>query len=103
MKRVIWTPIGKNSLQETISFISELWDQKIIDKFLNQLDYRIEQIKLNNELAPAFEHSKFRQLLIHKSISLFYINHLEYIKILLIWDNRQNPFKLYDKLANSNR
>lgn len=71
MKRVVWTPTAKMSLHQTTDFIIELWDEKIADEFLNQLDYRINQIRRNPELAPAFKDSEIRQLLIHRTVSLF--------------------------------
>ncbi len=91
MKQVIWTPSSKKSLQETIEFLSETWNEEIVDDFLNQIDYRISQIQEPPKIAPVVESSKFRKLLIHKSISLFYRNYPEYIKIILIWDSRQDP------------
>ncbi|REL33121.1 type II toxin-antitoxin system RelE/ParE family toxin [Rhodohalobacter sp. SW132] len=102
LKKVIWTPTARESLRETTNFIGEIWDEHVIDEFLNQLDFRIEQIISNPELAPPFNNSEFRQLYIHKSVSLFYRNYSNYIKILLVWDNRQNPAQLQKKINNAN-
>ncbi len=103
MKKVIWTQTARKSLQETSDFITELWNEQVTDEFLNQLDYRIIQIQKNPELAPAFEDSELRKLLIHKSVSLFYRNYPGFIKILLVWDNRQNLAQLLEKLSNANK
>jgi len=72
VKKVIWTPVALKSLQQTVDFLAEQWNGSVVDEFLNQLDYRIAQIQSNPELAPGFLKSEFRQLLIHKSVSLFY-------------------------------
>lgn len=101
MKKVIWTPTARKSLKQTVHFITELWNEQVTDEFMNQLDYRIIQIQKNPELAPAFENSEFRQLLIHKSISLLYRNQSNHLKLLLIWDNRQSPTELLKKLSDS--
>lgn len=101
--KVFWTPVGKKSLTETVIFITELWDSKVADEFLNQLDYRIEQIKQNPEIAPSFKNSGIRQLIIHKSVSLFYKSNSEQIKLLLVWDNRQDPAQLFEKLTDTFR
>jgi plasmid stabilization system protein ParE len=101
MKRVIWTPIAKESLVHMVEFLSELWEDLIIDEFLDRLDYRIEQIQKNPRLAPAFQQSEFRQLLIHETVSLFYRDQPDCIKLLLIWDNRQNPVELLKKLSSA--
>ncbi len=98
MKKVIWTPVALKSLQQTVDFLAEQWNGSVVDEFLNQLDYRIAQIQSNPELAPGFLKSEFRQLLIHKSVSLFYRNSPEHIKLLLVWDNRQDPEGLLKRL-----
>lgn len=103
MKKVVWTGTARKSLRETSTFIGELWSKQVIDEFLSQLDFRIAQIQKNPELAPTFEDSEFRQLLIHKSVSLFYRNYQEHLKILLVWDNRQDPAKLYKRLTDANK
>lgn len=103
MKKAIWTPTARKSLQQTKDFLIELWNEQIADEFLNQLDYRIEQIQRNPELAPAFKNSEIRQLLIHKSVSLFYKNDPEHLKLLLVWDNRQNPTQLLKKITEPNK
>ena len=101
MKKVIWTPTARISLQHTSDFLAELWNKQVAEEFLNQLDYRISQIQKNPELAPTFEYSEFRQLLIHKSTSLFYRNFPGYIKLLLVWDNRQNPAEMLNRLRDA--
>jgi plasmid stabilization system protein ParE len=100
MKRVIWTPIAKESLSQVIEFLSQLWSDRIVDEFLDQLDYRISQLQNNPELAPAFQQSEFRQLLIHKTVSLFYKDHPNHVRLLLVWDNRQDPAELLKKLED---
>ncbi len=103
MKKVLWTPLAKDSLVETAKFISELWNEQVVDDFLSRLDYKIEQIQDHPELGPSFKNSPYRQLLIHESVTLFYRNYPEYLKLLLIWDNRQNPALLFEKLTGANK
>lgn len=79
-----------------------MWNEEVAEEFLNQLDYRISQIQRNPELAPTFIGSEFRKLLIHKTVSVFYRNNSGYIKLLLIWDNRQDPTSLLQKLTDAN-
>ncbi len=102
MKKVIWAPTARRPLRHTSDFISELWNEQVKTEFLNQLNFRVDQIQRNPELAPTFEDSEVRKLVIHKSVSLFYLNRLEHIRLLLIWDNRQNPAELYRKLTGIN-
>jgi plasmid stabilization system protein ParE len=101
MKKVIWAPTARRSLRRTSYFISDLWNEQVKTEFLNQLNFRVEQIQRNPELAPTFEDSQVRKLVIHKSVSLFYLNQPNHIKLLLIWDNRQNPAELYRQITDA--
>lgn len=98
---IFWTPIGIESLRETVHFLSETWNEEIIDRFFLLIDEKIEIIQRNPEIGLKLENSPFRKLVIHKNTSLFYVNELTQIKILLIWDNRQNPDTLKEKLEPS--
>lgn len=102
MKRVIWSPTARRSLKQTSDFITEVWNEQVRKEFINQLNFRIAQIQKNPELAPTFEDSEIRKLVIHKSVSLFYQNFSEHVRLLLIWDNRQDPVKFYQKLTEAN-
>jgi plasmid stabilization system protein ParE len=99
MKDVFWTNIARESLFDTSEFIKRTWGNEIFEKFLDNLDYRISQIQLNPEMAPNFENSAIRRMFIHKHVSLFYSNNDSYLKILLVWDNRQDPNKLLETLS----
>ncbi len=102
MKEVRWTETAKITLQETSDFILEVWNSQINENFLDQFEYRIKQLQHNPELGPIYENSHYRKLIIHKTVSLFYVNKPDFIKLLLIWDNRCDPDKLLNKLLNAN-
>jgi plasmid stabilization system protein ParE len=103
MKEVQWTETARRTLQETSDFILELWNTDVNKEFVEQLDYRIGQLQNNPKLAPAFDNTHIRRLIIHKTVSLFYVNTPQFIKILVIWDNRQDADKLLEKLTDANR
>ena len=103
MKEVQWTETARRTLQETSDFILELWNTDVNEEFAEQLDHRITQLQNNPELAPAFENTQIRRLIIHGTVSLFYANTPQFIKILVIWDNRQDADKLLKKLTDANR
>jgi plasmid stabilization system protein ParE len=103
MKEVRWTETAKKTLRETSDFILELWNSQINENFLDQLEYRISQIQNNPELGSSFENTHYRKLVIHKTISLYYVNKPDYIKLLVIWDNRSDPDQLLEKLTDANK
>ena len=96
--KVVWTKTARKSLQKTYQFIITVWDNSVADAFLSELDNRIEQLKNNPELAPKFHDSDIQKLVVHKSVSLFYKIYPDYIKLLLLWDNRQDPKDLKQNL-----
>ena len=97
---IFWTPIGLASLKESKKFILKHWNEKVLEHFLNLVDKRIEQLLSNPELAPRVEFTQYRKLLIHKNISIFDTLDSELIKVLLVWDNRQDPKELQDRLKS---
>lgn len=101
-RNIFWTPIGLESLKEAQSFILEHWNEQVLDYFLDLIDKRIEQLKSNPKLAPIIESTEYRKLLIHKNVSIFYTLESKIIKILLVWDNRQDPGILKEKLTDAN-
>ena len=103
MKEVQWTETARKTLQETSDFILELWNSDINEEFVEQLDYRIIQLQNNPKLGSTFENTEIRRLIIHKSVSLFYINTSQYIRLLVIWDNRQDPDRLLEKLTDADK
>ena len=103
MKEVQWTETARSTLQETSDFILDLWNADVNEEFVEQIDYRITQLQNNPELAPAFENTQIRKLIIHRTVSLFYVNTPQFIKILVIWDNRQDADRLLEKLTDANR
>ena len=103
MKEIRWTNTAKLSLKNTAEFTIEVWNNKVLDTFLDQLDFRISQLQNNPQLGKPFQNSHFRRLIIHKTVSLFYVVKPEYIKLLLIWDNRANPDDLYEKLTYASK
>ena len=83
-KNIYWTPLAVSSLRETHNFILQHWSYKVGEHFLDLIDERIDQLKINSEIAPKIKASNYRKLVIHKNISLFYINETLKTKILLI-------------------
>ncbi len=102
MKEVRWTKTAVITLRETSDYIQLHWDDKVNQAFLDQLEFRISQLQAYPELGTAIEGTEYRKLTIHKTVSLFYTNLPNFIKLLVIWDNRSNPDQLLKKLSESN-
>lgn len=96
--RIVWTPMGLKSLDKTTKFIEEQWNEDVAEAFLDRLDERVEQLKSNSRIGPTYEQTEFRQLVIHPLVTLYYELKKDYISLVLIWANKQDPDELQQKL-----
>lgn len=96
--RTVWTDLGLKSLEKTTHFIEEQWNVDVADNFLDRLDERVAQLEENPQIGPTYGHTAFRQPLIHPQVTLFYELKNDYISLVLVWANRQNPDDLREQL-----
>lgn len=97
---VFWTPLARQSLQETVDYLTTNWNDEVVEIFFDLIDQKIEIIQDHPNIGIKIKKSEIRRILVHPNVSLFYIFQLSRIKILLIWDNRQNPKRLNARLRN---
>ena len=90
--------MGLDSLNKTTEFIDEQWGAEITDNFLDRLDERIEQLKKKPQIGTNYKQTRFRQLLIHPLVTLYYLIEEDYISLVLVWANKQDPEDLKDRL-----
>lgn len=100
MKTLIWTPIALKSLQETVDFLEIQWHSTVVDEFMDSLEQKLNLVQSNAALGPRIGTGEIRRMLVHPHISLFYQEEVSHIKLLLVWDNRQNPDMLFEKLVS---
>ena len=96
--RIIWTPMGLESLSETSRFIGKSWNEEVVDVFIDRLENRIEQLKKFPEIGPVYKGTNYRQLTIHPLVSLYYEVDQDFIYLVLVWANKQDPNELKRKL-----
>jgi plasmid stabilization system protein ParE len=85
-------------LNDCVEFLDSVWDEKIIEKFLTLIDEKIELISSNPEIGFKAFSSENRKVIIHENVSLFYRVANSQFRILLIWENRQDPKRLLRNL-----
>jgi plasmid stabilization system protein ParE len=94
-KQVIWSPQSESDLLQIIDYLKEIWEVKVAAKFIDIIDEIINQISLNPRQFPLIQKKKkIRRCVITKHNSLYYRERKEFIDILRIYDNRQDPHKL---------
>lgn len=94
-KQVIWSPQSENDFSDILEYLAENWDKEVALKFIDIVDKLINQILLNPKQFPIIQkQKKIRKCVITKHNSLYYRERKEFIDILRIYDNRQDPRKL---------
>lgn len=101
MLRVQWTPVGLRSLRIIQDHVEGKWNDQVLDLFLSSIDETLDRIRQFPGIAALVEGTSFRRYVLHKHVSLFYTVEQEWIKVLLIWDNRMNDEELLKMLSGS--
>ncbi len=94
-KQVIWSPQSENDFSDILEYLAQNWNKRIVLKFIDIVDELINQISSNPKQFPIIQkQKKIRKCVITKHNSLYYREIKEFVDILRIYDNRQDPRKL---------
>jgi len=94
-KQVIWSPQSESDLLQILDYLHKNWELNVAVKFIDIIDEIINQISLNPRQFPVIQkRKKIRKCVITKHNSLYYRERKEFVDILRIYDNRQDPHKL---------
>ncbi len=75
------------------------WSAKVKSNFIEKLDHNIDLIKQEPETFPESQKNLgLRKCVITKQTTLYYRFDSKHIKIVTIFDTRQNPKKLKEDL-----
>ncbi|WP_167615439.1 type II toxin-antitoxin system RelE/ParE family toxin [Maribellus sediminis] len=96
--KLIWSNEAIQNLKHILEYLELNWTKREIRKFARLLDKKLNLIESNPFIFAESIHSKgLWKSVITKQTSLFYrIEHYE-IRIITLFDNRQNPAKLNKK------
>jgi|SRR5688572_1407207 len=97
MSRVLrWTSESKKTFNQNLEYLSEEWDNQVINNFLDRVEEVLEQIRSNPELYPLHRPSdQIHKCVVHKRIILYYkIVDDKHIDLLTFWNTYQGPDKL---------
>ncbi len=91
-----WTTESKKTFNQNLEYLSEEWDNPIVNNFLDRVEVVLEQIKSNPKLHPLHRPmDKVYKCVVHKRIILYYkIVDDKTIDLLTFWNTYQDPDKL---------
>ena len=93
--KLVWSDEAINNLRAIIDYLENKWTKNEIKKFSQLLDKRLKLIENNPFLfAESNKSNGLRKSVLSKQTTIYY-QVLEYeIRIVTLFDNRQNPNKL---------
>lgn len=95
---LIWSDEALNNLKEIIEYLEKHWTEKEIKKFIQLLEKRLSYIQNNPFLFSESDGGKgLRKSVLSRQTSIFYIVVANQIRIVTVFDNRQNPQRLFDQ------
>jgi len=91
-KEVFWSDDAKLDIEEITDFLLVKWNVDIVEEFYNNIDEFISRIGKNSQAFPLINPQEgIRKCVVSWHNTIYYVDELEYVEILRISDNRQDP------------
>jgi len=96
--KLIWSDEALKNLQGIIEYLEFNWTGREIKNFVQLLDKQLKLIERNPFLFALSDKSNgLRKSVLSKQISIYYRVMNYEVRIIALFDNRQNPNKLIHK------
>ena len=93
--KLIWSDEALNNLKSIIVYLENRWSDKEIRKFVQLLDKQLKLIKVNPFIfAESNKSNGLRKSVLSRQTTIYYRIIEDEIRIVTLFDNRQNPNKL---------
>ena len=98
-RKVIITKTAEKKLNKLFDYLSENWSERVKKEFIKKLDHNLEIIKNYPDIFPKSDAKPgLHRAVITKQTTIFYRFNSSEIKLVTVFDSRQNPRKLYKEL-----
>ncbi len=96
--KLIWSDEALNNLKGIIDYLENRWTEREIKKFAQLLDKQLKMINDNPFLFVESDKSNgLRESVLSRQTTIYY-RIIDYeIRIVTLFDNRQNPNRLINK------
>jgi plasmid stabilization system protein ParE len=93
--KVIWTDEAIKNLDSIIDYLISRWTDNEVKNFAKKLERRIDLITKRPQIFPLInKRTDTRRSIISRHITIYYTVSHDYIKIVTLFDTRQDPSKL---------
>ena len=94
-KEVIMTPIALSDFENVVSYLTYKWGIAARNNFINRFEKVTERLSENAGIYPFFDRAKQLQKCVVTKHNILYFKETEdVVKILFVFDTRQDPEKL---------
>ena len=96
--KLIWSDEALNNLRGIIDYFENRWTERQIKKFAQLLDKQLKLIEDNPYLfSQTVISDGLRKAVLSSQTTIYYRITDNEVRIITLFDNRQNPNKLIDK------
>jgi len=96
--KLIWSDESLNKLNGIIQYLNNRWTEKEIKRFIQLLDHQLNLIQSNPYIFPVSSQSnELRKAVLSKQTTIYYSVVEFEVRLITLFDNRQNPNKLIKK------
>jgi plasmid stabilization system protein ParE len=93
--KLVWSDNALRNLKSIISYLEDVWTDKEIRKFVQLLNRQLSLIQTNPYLFSLSPKSiNLRKAVLSKQISVYYQIEPDHVRLISLFDNRQNPNKI---------
>jgi plasmid stabilization system protein ParE len=90
--KIVWSDEALTNLKSIIKYLEKRWTKREISNFAQLLDKQLKRIESNPFLFPETENSNgLRKSVLSRQTSIYYRIVKFEIRIITLFDNRQNP------------
>lgn len=94
-KPIIISPLAKDDINNILYYLSQNWNQKTVDEFLQKLEAFYCIISINPRIFGYYNKRKnIRKYAITKQNIIYYRIRKTEVEVITLFDTRQNPTKL---------
>jgi plasmid stabilization system protein ParE len=94
-KEVILTPLAATNYENIIDYLSAKWGLKVVNNFIERFETVCGFLAENSEIFPFVSKSKnIQKCVLTKHNVMYFVETTHAIKVLIVFDTRQEPAKL---------
>lgn len=94
--KLVWSDESLNNLKVIVDYLENRWTKREIRKFAQLLDKQLKLIEDNPFLfAESGKSNGVRKSVLSKQTTIYYQIIDQEVRIIALFDNRQNPNKLF--------